>query len=193
VVDDGSTDDTAVRAELSGAEVVRHPQNRGKGAALVTGMRHVAAAGATHAITMDGDGQHLGSEIPLLWAAAEREPDALIVGARTIGEQAVASVNLFGNRIANLAVRVAAGAPVPDTQSGFRVYPLARVLALPPAGTRFDYETTILIHAARAGMPIRGVPVRVFYPPIGERQSHYRKVVDTLRIIRAVAPLLWRR
>jgi len=193
VVDDGSTDGTGERARAAGAEVLRHRENRGKGAALVSGMRQLAAAGFTHALSMDGDGQHLGAEIPKLLAAARAEPGAIVIGVRTIGTQAVAAVNLFGNRVANLAVRVAAGSPVGDTQSGFRVYPLAAVLALPVDGLRFEYETTVIIRAARAHVPIRATPVAVYYPPIAERRSHYRKVVDTLRIIRAVAPFVIRR
>jgi glycosyltransferase involved in cell wall biosynthesis len=193
VVDDGSTDGTATQAAAAGAEVVRHDANRGKGAALVTGMRHLAACGFTHALTMDADGQHLAREIPKLLAAARAEPEAIVIGTRTIGGQAVASINLLGNRVANLAVRIAAGRSLGDTQSGFRVYPLAAVLRLPRCGERFEYETTVVIHAARAGVPIRSVDVDVYYPPIAERRSHYRKVVDTLRIIRAVAPLVLRR
>jgi glycosyltransferase involved in cell wall biosynthesis len=193
VVDDGSTDGTGERARAAGAEVLRHGENRGKGAALVSGMRHLAAAGFTHALSMDGDGQHLGAEIPKLLAVARAEPGAIVIGVRTIGTQAVAAVNLFGNRVANLAVRVASGAPVGDTQSGFRVYPLAAVLALPIDGVRFEYETTVIIHAVRAHVAIRATPVAVYYPPIAERRSHYRKVVDTLRIIRAVAPFVIRR
>jgi glycosyltransferase involved in cell wall biosynthesis len=193
VVDDGSTDGTEARARAAGAEVMRHAQNQGKGAALVTGMRHLVAAGFTHALTMDADGQHLGREIPKLLAAGSADPSAIVIGVRTIGSQEVAAVNLFGNRVANLAVRLAAGMPVGDTQSGFRVYPLASVLALPGAGGRFEYETTVIIHAARAGIPIRTLQVDVYYPPVAERGSHYRKVRDTLRIIRAVAPLFWRR
>jgi len=192
VVDDGSDDGTAERARLAGAEVVRHPRNRGKGAALLSGMRHLRARGFTHALAMDGDGQHLGREISTLLAAARAQPTAIVIGVRAIGTQAVAAANLFGNRFANLAIRVAAGVSVGDTQSGFRVYPLAAVLALPVDGQRFEYESTVIIRAARAGIAVRSVPVDVYYPPIAERRSHYRKVVDTLLIIRAVAPLLVR-
>ncbi len=193
VVDDGSSDATAARAREAGAEVVRHERNRGKGAALLTGMRDLIGRGFTHAISMDGDGQHLGQEIPTLLAVARAEPAAIVIGSRRIGGQEVAAANLFGNRVANLAVRLAARTAVGDTQSGFRVYPLPAVLALPASGDHFEYETTVIIRAARAGMPIRSVPVGVYYPPIAERRSHYRKVRDTLRIIRAVAPLLLRR
>jgi glycosyltransferase involved in cell wall biosynthesis len=193
VVDDGSHDATADVARAGGAEVVRHAVNRGKGAALVTGMRSLTSRGYGHAVTMDGDGQHLPREIPTLLAEAHRDPSAIVIGVRRRGEQEVAGINLFGNRFANLCVQRAAGVPLPDTQSGFRVYPLATMLRLPIRGAHFEYESTSIIFAARAGVPIRSVPVDVYYPPIAERRSHYRKVVDTLRIIRAVAPLLLRR
>lgn len=193
VVDDGSHDDTAAVARTAGAEVLQHPMNRGKGAALVTGMRTLVERGFTHALSMDGDGQHLPREIPTLLAAAAAEPAAVVIGIRRRGNQEVAGINLFGNRFANLCVRSAAGVPLPDTQSGFRVYPLATMLRLPKQGEHFEYESTSIIFAARAGVPIRSLPVDVYYPPVSERRSHYRKVVDTLRIIRAVAPLLVRR
>lgn len=193
VVDDGSHDQTAQIAAEAGAEVVRHDANRGKGAALLTGMRTLSARGFTHALTMDGDGQHLAREIPVLLGAAAEQPSAIVIGVRRRGDQEVAGINLFGNRFANLCVRRAAGVPLPDTQSGFRVYPLATMLRLPQQGAHFEYESTSIIFAARAHVPIRSLPVDVYYPPVAERRSHYRKVVDTLRIIRAVAPLLVRR
>ncbi len=193
VVDDGSRDGTAAVARDVGVDVLRHPTNRGKGAALMTGMRALVARGFTHALTMDGDGQHLAREIPTLLGAAAAEPAAIVIGVRRRGSQEVAGINLFGNRFANLCVRSAAGVPLPDTQSGFRVYPLATMLRLPKQGEHFEYESTSIIFAARAHVPIRSLPVDVYYPPVSERRSHYRKVVDTLRIIRAVAPLLVRR
>jgi len=193
VVDDGSRDETAALARSAGADVVQHSRNRGKGAALLTGMRVLAERGFTHALTMDGDGQHLPREIPTLLATASADPAAIVIGVRRRGDQAVAGINIFGNRFANLCVRSAAGVPLPDTQSGFRVYPIATMLRLPKQGEHFEYESTSIIYAARARVPIRSIPVDVYYPPIAERRSHYRKVVDTLRIIRAVAPLLVRR
>jgi len=193
VVDDGSRDDTAAVARAGGADVIQHPTNRGKGAALRTGMRALAARGLTHALTMDGDGQHLAREIPTLLSAAVADPTAIVIGVRRRGDQEVAGINLFGNRFANLCVQSAAGVPLPDTQSGFRVYPIATMLRLPQQGEHFEYESSSIIFAARARVPIRSLEVDVYYPPIAERRSHYRKVVDTLRIIRVVAPLLLRR
>ena len=193
VVDDGSRDQTAALAREAGADVLQHAINRGKGAALMTGMRALTARGFTHALTMDGDGQHLPREIPTLLTEARAHPTAIVIGVRRRGDQEVAGINLFGNRFANLCVQSAAGVPLPDTQSGFRVYPLATMLRLPQQGEHFEYESTSIIFAARARVPIRSLEVDVYYPPIAERRSHYRKVVDTLRIIRVVAPFLLRR
>ena len=217
VVDDGSQDGTAERATLAGADVVRHERNRGKGASLLTGMRTLAARGFTHALSMDADGQHLGGEIPTLLAAARAEPAAIIIGVRQIGTQEVAAANLFGNRFANAAIRLAAGTAVGDTQSGYRMSvptsgeharsgaraarllsPVALSLSLAACahsgsvGTTADRE--VLHHPLphEFGDNANVTLVEVYYPPIAERRSHYRKVVDTLRIIRAVAPLLLR-
>lgn len=193
VVDDGSHDDTAARAGAAGAEVLRLGANGGKGAALRAGLERLARDGVTHAFSMDGDGQHLADQIPLLLAAAVAEPAALIVGARRIGEQEVTPIKLFGNRFANRWVEIACGRKLPDTQSGFRVYPLPQTLALGARAEQFAFETEVLIRAARAGMAIRSVPVDVYYPPAAERVSHYRPFRDTVRIIFVVVGLILRR
>ena len=192
VVDDGSADRTAAAAEAAGAEVRRQTSNRGKGAALRWGMGVLAAGGATHALTMDGDGQHLASEIPTLLHACAAEPGALVIGARQVDPGTVAPIRLFGNRFADRWVEIACAQRLPDTQSGMRIYPIREVLALGCKADRFAFETEILIRAARAGVPIRSVPVRVYNPPIHERVSHFRPVVDTVRIILVVLGLIFR-
>jgi glycosyltransferase involved in cell wall biosynthesis len=186
VVDDGSDDDTAGAAERAGAAVVRHDENRGKGAALVTGLETLARRGVTHALTFDADGQHLAAEIPRLLAAADREPTAIVVGVRRKEGHAIRGINRLGNAVADRLLRALAGRAVPDTQSGFRVYPIAGTLALGARGRRFDFETEILLRAARADVPLVGVPVAVHYPPVAERVSHYRPWRDTIRIVRTV-------
>jgi glycosyltransferase involved in cell wall biosynthesis len=192
VVDDGSVDDTAERSRRAGAEVVSHPVNLGKGAALSTGMRALSERGFSHAVTMDGDGQHLAGEIPVLLQAASSSPEALVVGARRVESQRVAGVNLFGNRFADRWVAIACGRSIRDTQSGFRVYPLATTLALGVRSGRFAFETEVLIRASRAKIPIISVPVQVHYPPPEKRLSHYRKVRDTARIVLVVLGMMLR-
>jgi glycosyltransferase involved in cell wall biosynthesis len=190
VVDDGSRDDTAARAAAAGAEVLREPSNRGKGAALATGFRHLAERGIARAVTLDADAQHLPEEIPVLLAASKEHPGAIVVGERRKEGHAIARANRFGNWISDRLLRALVGRPLPDTQSGFRVYPVAATLALGSRGSRYDFETEVLVLAARRGMELVGVPVRVHYPPVAERVSHYRPWVDTLRIVGTVVRVL---
>ena len=193
VVDDGSADDTAVIAGAAGAEVLRLERNRGKGVALRRGLELLAARGVTRVVSMDGDGQHLAEQIGLLLAASDAAPGALVIGQRMLGGAAVPGLRLFGNRFANRWVEIASGANLADTQSGFRVYPLRETLALGASAARFAFETEVLIRAVRAGIPVRSVPVEVYYPPPSQRISHYRPFVDTVRIIFVVLGLIFRR
>jgi glycosyltransferase involved in cell wall biosynthesis len=196
VVDDGSPDATAARAEAAGATVIRHPENGGKGAALLTGLRALAADGVRRAMTLDADGQHLPDQIPVLLAASDAAPDAIVVGVRRKEGQEIRAVNLFGNWVADTFLEAIAGRKLPDTQSGFRIYPLPETLELGAVGVRYDFETEILLRAARAGLDVVGTPTRVYYPPVAERVSHFDPWVDTFRIIgtvlRVLADPLWR-
>jgi glycosyltransferase involved in cell wall biosynthesis len=192
VVDDGSVDATAGRAAAAGAEVVRHPARRGKGAALQTGMRLLAQRGVERVLTMDGDGEHAPDQVPRLLQASAAEPGALIIGVRRVDPALVSPLRAFGNRFANRWVAIAAGQALPDTQSGFRIYPLRATVALRVRARHFGFETEVLIRALRAGVPIRSVTVQTAYRPIGERRSHFRPFLDTVRIIGIVLGLIFR-
>lgn len=191
VVDDGSSDATAVEARAAGAEVFSHGENLGKGAALVSGLRYLEERGCSHAVSLDGDGQHFPADMPKLIGESQAYPQALVLGARQTKSE-VGALNRFGNEFANLWVRIATGKEIGDTQCGLRAYPIAATLALHPVGQRFDFETEILIRAVRVGLEIRSVPVRVFYPPPELRHSHYDKVWDTVRIVEMVVGLMLR-
>src|SRR5207244_12457571 len=104
-------------------------------------------------------------------------------GARREEGQRTARLLRFGNWVAARLLRAIAGQPLPDTQSGFRVYPVAATRALGTRGARYDFETEVLLRAARRGMPLLGVPVDVYYPPVAERVSHFKPGRDPLRII----------
>jgi len=192
VVDDGSADRTADAAKAAGAEVVRLPANRGKGAALRAGMHALRERGASHVLTLDGDGQHLPEDIPRLLRASAAEPRALVLGARQHEPGSLAPIRVFGNRFANRWVKIACGQTFEDTQSGLRVYPLDDTLALGCRAQRFAFETEAVIRAVRAGIAIRSVPVRVYNPPPAERTSHFRGFSDTVRIVFTVIGLLLR-
>jgi glycosyltransferase involved in cell wall biosynthesis len=182
VVNDASDDATAEVAEAAGAEVLHHSHNRGKGAAVRTGLERLVARGVQRAVALDADGQHLPEEIPKLLAESDRYPEAMVLSVRDKTGQPIAALNRFANGLADLMTSWVAGREFPDTQCGFRVYPLPAVLELGAQGERMEYDIEILLLAARARMEIRNVQTRVYYPPVGERESHYRPVEDTARI-----------
>ncbi len=186
IVDDGSTDATAAVARDAGAHVVQHAVNRGKGAALCTGFNALLERGYRRALVLDADGEHLPAEIPKLIAASNETPAALVIGVRDKAGHRIAGARRFANWLGDRAVSLVAGRALSDTQSGFRIYPVAETLALGARGARMDFESEILILACRAGMPTREITVQVYYPPPSERVSHYRTVSDTVRIARAV-------
>jgi len=193
VIDDGSHDDTAAIARAAGAEVIRHEVNRGKGAALRSGLVRLLAEGYTHAFSVDGDGQHLAAEMDLLLDESRAAPGAIVLGARRIApDQEVAPIKRFGNEFANWWVSLAAGIQLQDTQTGFRVYPIAATLELGVQAERYEFESEVLILAARRGIDIRTREVAVYYPPPGERISHYDPWADTCRIIVTVVSFLVR-
>lgn len=182
VIDDGSTDKTVEEAEASGAQVVRHPVNQGKGAALLSGLKTAAASDFTHVVTLDADGQHNPSEIPALVAASKAQPNAIVIGARDFETDNVPGSSKFGRNFSNFWVRLWTGHNPSDTQSGFRVYPASLTTQLQVKPSHFEWEVEVLVRAGWAGMPLVDVPISVFYPPADERVSHYRGFVDSTRI-----------
>jgi len=189
VVDDGSTDGTCAALEGVGVTLVSNPVNLGKGASLWRGFALALAGGADAVITLDGDAQHRPEDIPRLVAAAQAQPGRIIIGARLWDRDKVPPLRYLGNRFANFWVAWAAGFPVADSQSGFRLYPanvLRHVEVFHGPNARFAFESEILIEAGRAGVASVAVPIAALYPP-NARASHYRSTVDTARIVRMIA------
>jgi len=187
VVNDGSTDRTV--EELGGLPLtlISNPANLGKGASLARGFAIALAEGADAIVTLDADAQHCPEDIPRLVDAAQAHPGRIVIGARLWDREKVPPLRYFGNRFANFWVAWAAGFPVKDSQSGFRLYPapLLRSISVNPAA-RFAFESEILIEAGRAGVRTTAVPIAALYPA-NARPSHYRNAVDTARIVRMVA------
>jgi UDP:flavonoid glycosyltransferase YjiC (YdhE family) len=189
VVDDGSVDHTVECLRELPVTVLRHPRNLGKAAALWRGMQHAVAQGATAVVTLDGDGQHDPGDIPALITLHRRDPSAIVIGARLHAGSAIPWLRYLANRAANFWVSWAAGSHVPDSQSGFRLYPTVVLKAVGSqcdATSGFAFESELLIEAGRIDVPIRTVPVSAIYGP-HLRQSHFRKVRDVVRITRMVA------
>ena len=184
VVNDGSTDKTPeiLNQLLSLISIVSHKQNRGKGHALVSGFRAAKENGYTHAITIDADGQHYASDIPIFLSEITANPQGIIVGQRNLTGENMPRKNTFANKFSNFWFCLQTTINLPDTQSGFRLYSLSSLKGLSLITSRYEAELELLVFAAWAGTKITSVPVRVYYPPIEERVSHFRPVYDFSRI-----------
>ncbi len=184
VIDDGSSDDTGEQASRAGAEVLRHPRNLGKGRALLTGFDHLFAEGYEQIVTLDADGQHLPEEIPKLLAGRQSGAD-LIIGSRAMHFAGMHGVRLWSNTISSTVISAVAGEVIEDVQSGFRLYTRRLILATGFTETRFEAESAVVVRTARRGFRIALVPIRLGFVD-GRRTSHYRPLVDSLRIAMAV-------
>lgn len=198
LVDDGSRPDcAAVLDALAGPRVTLHRRaaNGGKGAAVRDGLRAAAAAGYTHALQVDADGQHDLDDASRMIAESARRPDALIGGLPLYGDDAPRS-RLYGRWLTRIWVWInTLSRDIPDAMCGFRVYPLAATLpALDGTGDRMDFDIAVLVRLHWAGMPMRWLPTRVSYPEGGV--SHFRGLQDNLLISRMHARhffgMLWR-
>jgi glycosyltransferase involved in cell wall biosynthesis len=194
VVDDGSTDDTYDQIkEITGIQILRHEQNKGKGAAILTGFA-AASNVADWAITIDADGQHYPEDARKLIKAIPKKIRPIVVGARAGMEgKHVPWTSSFGRKFSNFWVRTSGGPAISDSQSGFRIYPLPEALNLKTKARRFQFEVEILVQASRDGIPVIEAPVRVNYNPNGERISHFRPFVDFLRNSSTFSRLIFRR
>ena len=182
VVNDGSTDQTATLLEQSGLPltVLNHPRNRGKGIALRTALAYAHTQGFQYAITLDADGQHFPEDIPVLVEALSQHPGALIVGSRNLQAENMPGGNTFANRFSNFWFRVQTACSLPDTQTGFRAYPLDRLPSLRILTSRYEAELALLVFSAWKGIELVPVAIRVCYPE--NRVSSFRPFRDFFRI-----------
>ena len=183
VVDDGSTDDTGRilkeipgQAGYDGLMVVTHPVNQGKGRALKTGFQEALKRGYSYVITIDSDGQHFPEDIPVL--LAQKGEKTLVVGSRS--QMGANGGGSFANRFSNFWFRLYTGVNLPDTQTGYRLYPLKKLPSLSILSSRYEAELALLVFSAWKGLELKPVPVRVSYPE--DRVSHFRPGKDFFRI-----------
>ena len=190
VVDDGSSDGTAAAAGGAGAEVLRHPHNRGKGHALWTGFRRALELGASHIVTLDGDAQHDPAELELM---LRHVPDGdLIIGRRRLDPRQMPASRLFGNLVSSFWISLFCLRLLPDTQSGYRVYSRRLLRCIPQNGGRFETETEILVRACRLGKNVRWVPVATIYETgLAPHKTNFITFPDTLRVIDVVVRSPW--
>lgn len=183
IVNDGSTDNTVeVLKGFPSVEVVSYSRNKGKGFALRKGFESAAREGFSHVVTLDADGQHYASDIELFIRKAEESPNALIVGCRTLPREKLRRGSGFANRFSNFWFRFITEVEMPDTQSGFRLYPLEMIRNIRFFTRRYEFELEVLIRAAWRSIQLVSIPVRVYYPDRADRISHFRPFWDFFRI-----------
>lgn len=183
VVNDGSTDDTAaILADYPQLLQLSYPQNAGKGIALRRAFDFAVEKNFDYVITLDSDGQHFAHDIPTFVGAISTHPNAIIIGARNMGQKNVPTKSSFGNKFSSFWLWVETGIKLPDTQSGFRLYPVRALQGLSFVTRRYEFEIEVLVRAAWEGVDLRCLPIEVYYPPPEERISHFRPFWDFFRI-----------
>ena len=176
VVNDGSSDETDSILERMEVPSISYPKNLGKGQALKTGFLEARRQGFKYALTIDSDGQHFPEDIPAL--LEEKGERTLVVGSRS--QMGADGGGSFANRFSNFWFRLYTWVDLPDTQTGFRLYPLNELPSLSLLSSRYEAELTLLVFSAWKGLKLKPVPVRVAYPE--DRVSHFRPGADFLRI-----------
>lgn len=183
VVNDGSTDNTAeVLRSFPFVQLIGYEKNRGKGWAMRTAFAYAMEKGFSYAITIDSDGQHFAKDLPLFIEKLEQEPDSLIIGARNMNQESVPGKSSFGYKFSNFWFRTETGINCPDTQSGYRLYPLRRLKNMRFFTRKYEFEIEVLVRAAWKGIKVLSVPITVYYAPKEERVSHFRPTTDFIRI-----------
>jgi glycosyltransferase involved in cell wall biosynthesis len=181
-VNDGSTDDTtAILDTFPEIQRVEYTPNRGKGIALRRGFSFARQQGYDYVITMDADGQHFASDLPVFLDKLATERKAIIIGARNLQQENMPGKNTFANKFSNFWFYVETGLKGPDTQSGYRLYP---VYAMQQRFwcTKYEFEIEVLVRSAWKGIKVDWAPIKVYYPPAEERVSHFRPFRDFSRI-----------
>ena len=180
VINDGCTDNSSEILDSFGEHitVVDYGRNRGKGYALKQGFKKAKAMGFDYALTIDSDGQHFPEDIPLFVNALEQHPNALIVGSRNLNQENMPGGNTFANKFSNFWFKIQTGISLPDTQTGYRLYPLQKLPHIFSA--RYEAELSLLVFSAWRGIDLVPIKVNVCYPE--DRVTHFRPFWDFFRI-----------
>ncbi len=180
VIDDGS--DTSLEGAFpASVRLIRHAENRGKGAALRTGLDYVYQAGFSHAVTLDADGQHAPERLEAFFEASQSNPSALIVGSRDLVNHSMPVHRRFSNNVTSLLISLRIGMLVRDSQVGYRCYPLKYRSLWNSSEDGFQFESDIFLRAAKLRLGLRWVDIPVIYGELGSHMNLWR---DTLKFIR---------
>ena len=183
VVNDGSTDLTlSILAQFRQIKLHSYEKNVGKGWALRQGFEFAGKNDYDYAITIDSDGQHFADDLPVMINALEKNNNAIVIGARNMNQSSVPGKSSFGNKFSNFWFTLETGITVPDTQSGYRLYPVKKLEGIYFFTRKYEFEIEVIVRGAWSGLDVIAVPVKVYYPPAEERISHFRPFKDFSRI-----------
>lgn len=185
VVDDGSSDGTAVAAEQAGATVIRHDENLGKGRALASAFHEILSMDCDVIALLDGDGQHDPADLPALVEAIESSGADVVVGNRLGNPVGMPWLRRTTNRVMSWLLSCVCGQPLQDSQCGYRVLTRRVVEQIKLDSARFEVESELLLQVTRGGGQVHSVPVRCIY---ANERSHIHPVRDTVRFL----VFLWR-
>ena len=184
VIDDGSTDETALIAAKLGATVISHLHNRGKGTALRTGFQYALRMAYDGVITMDGDGQHDPMDIPRVIRSGEREHAGIVLGNRMGDAQAMPRLRRWTNQVMSRVISRLVHQPIPDSQCGFRLIRKEVLQSVSLRATRFEIETELLLFASTHRWKIVSVPVQTIYQ---NSASRIQVLPDLIRVLQVIA------
>lgn len=197
VVNDGATDATPeiLKAFENEVNILINEVNKGKGYSLRKAFKFAKERGYENALTIDSDGQHYPSDIPVLIEQALLYPGAVIMGSRNMEQEGVPQKSSFGNKFSNFWFKVETWITLPDTQTGFRIYPLKPLKKIWLFTNKFELEIEVIVKLAWRFVPFVAVPIQVKYDP-SERVSHFRPARDFTRIsilntVLVLTALIW--
>ena len=180
VMDDGSSDGTAEKAEVNGAKIIRHRQNLGKGASIKTGFEHMLAEDYDAILIMDGDGQHSPDDIRKFIDLGREHRNIMAIGNRMEDTKNMPLDRKLTNMFMSFIVSLICGQKIPDSQCGFRLINREVVKNIKIESSRFEVESEILVKASRTGTKILSVPIRTLY---GKETSQINPFWDACRFI----------
>ncbi len=183
IVNDGATDSTPeiLKTFENEVTILVNEVNKGKGFSLRKAFKFAQEQGYDTALTIDSDGQHYPSDIPILIEQAIQNPGAVIMGSRNMDQEGVPQKSSFGNKFSNFWFKVETWITLPDTQTGFRIYPLKPLKKIWLLTNKFELEIEVIVKLAWRFVPFVAVPIQVKYHP-NERVSHFRPGRDFTRI-----------
>lgn len=183
IINDGSTDDSeTILSAYPHLITLNYSQNVGKGWALRKGFELAIKHNYDYAITIDSDGQHFPSDLPLFLDKLNSISPCLIIGSRNMNQSTVPGKSNFGNKFSNFWFLVETGINLTDTQSGFRLYPVKELSSMKFFTKKYEFEIEVIVRAAWKGIHITSVPISVYYAPKEIRVSHFRPFKDFTRI-----------